>query len=358
MSVSRIAEKAGVSIATVSRVLNKSRPVNPQIAELVHQAMRDLQLTVKPIRRGRARSLRHGTLAIVSLGQSYRGWFEVPVIARVVGEITRIAQDHEMSTLMAEMLDPYQLSPVLRRPDVDGALVFMGARVTPEDAKTLHAHLPIVRVMGGQLSPIDVDHVGADNAGVGNLAARHLIDQQLTELAFLTTEPTWDFSKLRAQGFLAGAQERALTPTVYVQSENKAALGLFGPRVVSEPNLASLVRRLASRARTSRLGIFISRDEETVQVYRHLREEGIEPGKDVVIVSCDCDSVRLSTLHPQPASIDLQPCEIARHAVRRLVSKIKHRNEPPVRILVSPRLIECDGSEQPNVSYDGGIGLS
>jgi LacI family transcriptional regulator len=359
MSVSRIAEKAGVSIATVSRVLNKSRPVNPRIAELVHQAMRDLQLTANPIRRTRPRgSVRPGTLAIVSLGQSYRGWFEVPVIARAVGEITRLAQDHNMSILMAEMPDPYQLSPVLRRPDVDGALVFMRSGVSAREIQVLHSHLPIVRVLGGQMSPMNVDHVGADNIGIGHLAARYLLDQQLRELCYLTTEPTWDFSKLRAQGFLAAAQEHALSPTLFVRSDGTAGLGLYGPKVVAEQDLSHLVKRVATKARSGRVGIFISRDEETVQIYRLLRDEGIEPGKDVVVISCDCDSVRLSTLHPRPVSIDLQPCEIARHAIRRLITKIKHRAEPPVRILISPRLVECDGGEETNVSYEGGIGLS
>src|SRR5688572_14022625 len=113
MSVSLIAEKAGVSIATVSRVLNNSRPVNPQIAERVRQAMTELQLSPRQ-RRSRRTTTRHSTVAIVSLGQSYRGWFELPVIAGVVGELTRSAQDHHMGILMAEMPDPRQLSPVLR----------------------------------------------------------------------------------------------------------------------------------------------------------------------------------------------------------------------------------------------------
>src|SRR5262245_27381636 len=125
MSVSRIAEKAGVSIATVSRVLNNSRPVNPKIAEQVRRAMKELDLSPRQ-RRTRSRgSDRHSTVAIVSLGQSYRGWFELPVIAGVVAELSRAAQDHHMGILMAEMPDPQQLSPVLRRPEVDGAIVFM-----------------------------------------------------------------------------------------------------------------------------------------------------------------------------------------------------------------------------------------
>ena len=66
-------------------------------------------------------------------------------------------------------------------------------------------------------------------------------------------------------------------------------------------------------------------------------------GSEVVIVSCDNETVRLSTLHPRPASIDLAAAEIARQAVRRLSSRIQHRDEPPIRTLVNPRLVPGEG---------------
>ena len=198
--------------------------------------------------------------------------------------------------------------------------------------------------MGGQLSPVQVDHVGPDNTAVGYTAGRYLLDKGLRELAYLTTEPSWDFSKLRAQGFIAAAQEAGVEPTMYVRKVNgSASLGLYGRKVVTAPDLHELVRRLVSRIDARPLGLFVTRDEETVQVYRILRDLGVEPGKDVTVISCDCDAVRLSTLHPQPPSIDLEPCEIARHAIRRLITRLKHRDEPPARILISPRLVECTG---------------
>src|SRR4051812_28572158 len=108
MSVTRIAEKAGVSIATVSRVLNNSRRVNPESAELVRRAVEELKLP-PPTARRKSRTKgteRQYTIAVVSLGQNYRTWFEVPVIAEVVAEITRAAQDAQMGVLMTEMINP------------------------------------------------------------------------------------------------------------------------------------------------------------------------------------------------------------------------------------------------------------
>lgn len=359
MSVSRIAEKAGVSIATVSRVLNNSRPVNPRIAEQVRRAVEELNLPPRPIRR-RARQRGdawHSNIAIVSLGQSYRGWFEVPVIANVVAELTRAAQEQHMGVLMAEMPDPSDLSPVLRRNEVEGAIVFISSGLSTRDVAVLRSHLPVVRVMGGQLAPVDIDHIGYDNNAVGYLAAQYLMQQGLRELAFLTIRPTWDFSKLRAQGFIAAAQAVGVMPTAYLDGAGDVQTGFYGSRVVRETGIDRLVDRLAG-SRTERLGLFVSRDEEAVHVYRLLREHGIEPGRDLEIVSCDNEAVRLSTLHPRPASIDLGAAEIARHAVRRLATRIKYPDEPPVRILVNPRLVPGESADAPQrVPSGNGVAL-
>jgi LacI family transcriptional regulator len=352
MSVTRIAEKAGVSIATVSRVLNNSRPVNPKLAELVHRAMEELNLPSKPPRRrGRAKAgdSRHLTIAIVSIGQAYRGWFEVPVIASVVAEITRAAQDHHMGVLITEMPNPQELNPVLRRSAVDGAIAFIDSRLGTRDIAVLRNHLPVVRVMGGQLAPVEIDHIGADNNAVGFLAGQYLLAQGLTEIACLTMQPTWDMIRLRAQGFMAAALAAGVTPGMYVAGDADAPLHFFGPDACAAPGLAQVIDRLAAR-RNGRVGLFVTRDEETVHAYPLLRQAGLEPGRDVVVVSCDNETVRLSTLTPRPASVDLGAADIARHAVRRLAARIKHRDEPPVRILVNPRLVQGDESDRAGTS--------
>lgn len=349
MSVSRIAEKAGVSIATVSRVLNNSRPVNPKLAEQVRKAMEELQLPPRQIRRrkhARADS-KHSTIAIISVGQQYHGWFEVPVIAGVVAELTRAAQDQHIAVLITEMPDPNELSPVLRRSEVDGAVVFIDSRLGTRDTALLREHLPVVRVLGGQLAPAEIDHVAADNNAIGFLAAQYLLDHGIREIACLTMQPWWDLIRLRAQGFMAAAVAAGVTPSMHVAGEMNAPLHFFGPDVQASPTLTAAVQRLASRPRAGRIGLFVTRDEETAHAYPLLRQAGLEPGKDVVVVSCDNEAVRLSTLHPRPASIDMGGAEIAHRAVRRLAARIKHRDEPPVRILVNPHLKPGELDEAP-----------
>jgi DNA-binding LacI/PurR family transcriptional regulator len=334
-----------VSIATVSRVLNNSRPVDPAIVERVHKAVEQLgMLGSNPLRRrgrlGDREINAPTTIAIVTLGQRYREWFELPVIAAVVAELNRAAQEARMGVLMAEMPDPAELNPVLRRSEASGAIVFISSetQLTSKDAALLRSQFPVVRVMGGQLSVTDIDHIAPDHNAIGYLASQYLLEQGLTNLAYLTTQPTWDFAKLRAQGFLAGAEAAGISPTMYLQDIQAGPLGTYGVNTVKERELERLINRMAENKK-GRLGLFIFRDAETTHIYPLLRERGLEPGRDVVVVSCDNEAIRLSTLHPRPASIDLGAAEIAHLAVSRLSRRIQHRHEPAARILVSPRLV-------------------
>ncbi len=339
MSVVQIAKRAGVSIATVSRVMNNSRPVRPEVADAVRRAAAELQMTLRPTRkRSKPSGKRISNIAIVSLGHSYRTWFQVPIIASVVAELTQSAQSQEIGVLIAEMLDPKNLDPVLKRPDIEGAIVFLDSQLPSDSIDTLQKQMPVVRVMGGQISSIGVDHVGTDNNAVGYLGGKYLIDKGLTNLAFFTRNPEWDFVQIRAQGFLTAAQEAGITPTMYLGHSPLKPLLLFGPGPLNQDEPPVLFKQLSEKHQ-GKVGLFVSRDEELPEVYRLLRENHLEPGRDIVVVSCDNEQVRLSSLHPKPASIDLSVSEIARRAINRLAQRIQNRNEYPVRILVKPQLV-------------------
>jgi LacI family transcriptional regulator len=338
VSVTQIAARAGVSIATVSRVLNNTRRVNPEIVAQVRKAMTDLRYAPRAPRRRKSANgdTDRKRIAIVSLGGPYRDWFDMPVMASVVAEITRAAQADHLAVLMTEMPDPTRLTPILRQREIDGALVFIHSTWDASAAGLLAQQLPVVRVMGGQLAPAETDHVGPDNNAIGYLAASHLAARGCRDIAFVTAQPTWDFNKLRAQGFAAGGQKLGVKTTAYVVGENAELAEICGPETRRFRGLAPLIDELVARRPH---GVFVSRDEELVTVYRLLADHDIRPGRDIEVVSCDNENVRLSMLDPRPASIEIGTAELAFRAVRRLEGRMKHPDEPPVRILVTPRLV-------------------
>jgi LacI family transcriptional regulator len=338
VSVTQIAARAGVSIATVSRVLNNNRRVKPEIADQVRQVMRELHYAPRPIRR-RHKSLQTAqrTIALVSVGGPYRDWFEMPVLAAVVGEISRAAQQDGFGVLMAEMPEPRRINYLLRQQHIEGALVFLQGKVKPDAALPLAQHLPVVRVMGGQVAPVEIDHVGPDNNAIGYLAATHLLSRGCRTLAYLTTEPAWDFIQLRGQGFALAAHRAGCAADAFLVGQDETLTKFFCAETKLGRTLEDVVDEVVRRRPA---GLFVSRDEEVVQVYRLLAERGVVPGRDVHVVSCDNENVRLSMLHPRPASIEIGTADIARRALRRLQMRMRYPAEAPVRILITPHLIE------------------
>jgi DNA-binding LacI/PurR family transcriptional regulator len=92
-------------------------------------------------------------------------------------------------------------------------------------------------------------------------------------------------------------------------------------------------------------GVFVPVDRVTLHVHRHMERRGIQPGKDVEIVSCDNERELLTLMRPAPASIDLNRQTIARLAVERLLWRMKNGvTSPRVVITVTPTLVTHGGT--------------
>lgn len=331
MSVTDVAARAGVSIATVSRVLNNSRRVNPQIAEQVRKAIVELNYSPQRMRRrngAREGDIVEGTLAVVCVGQNSRGWLQVPVIAAAVAAVSKAAEGQGLAVTITELLAPDAVNPILRRKDVLGALALMPGVPDKAASDQIVRMLPTVRIMGGQLAPTEIDHVTTDNNAVGYMAAGHLVEHGCKRLAFVTSAPSWQFLRLRRAGFRAAADDAG----VFCHIPDHTRLP------ITYEDYVSLSAQLDQIVDLKVDGVFVSRDEEAVELYRLMATRGIVPGRDLRIISCDNDPVRLGALSPRPVSIELGLEEIAQHAVRRLIWRAKHPKAPPVRILVRPQI--------------------
>jgi LacI family transcriptional regulator len=343
MSITRVAKHAGVSIATVSRVLNHSPSVKPETARQVWRSIQALQyqksVTAKTPAAEKRMVKGTGKIAILTVGQPRADWLSIPVMAEVVSSITQAAQAHNVGVLLEEMPDPSRLGAAILNREVDGAIAFMPSSITPAALEPLRQHrMPVVRVMGDHLAPFHIDHVGPDNTAVGQLAHDYLVGLGCTRNAMITTNPEWEQIWNRAIGFANAARRAETDFCAFVATEDAVTRGLYGARAVTGNNLESLIDALLKES-PRRSGLFVPRDAETVQVYQQLMARGVRIGSEVTIVSCDNEEIRLSMLSPRPASIELGTEEIGRRAVARLLARIEQPNEPCCRYLVGPRLI-------------------
>ena len=367
MTVHQIAKLANVSAATVSRVLNNPETVKPETAEAVRRVIQQHESSASQtlIRRGPRQGLRtkkpqvSHTIAIVSIGQAAEPWFQKPVLANVIAGITREAKERGLVLQIEEAETAEQAGTLLRSRGVGGVLTFLSAWSDPDTLQALNRHVPVVRVMG-EASAMGVDHVCPDNLAVGGVAFDYLMAAGCRNVAFLTANPSWDLIYTRAYGFQTHALRCGATesPTAFIVTNKNTERELYGVRTVTRATLEELVDAFVA-ANPRPAGLFVPRDEETVAVYRLLAARGVRPGRDVTVVSCDNEDMRLSALDPRPASIELGTVDIGRLAVRRLLSRMRRQHEPAVKIQSSPRLVTASGEISIAQNGNGnGIGIN
>jgi len=357
MSVVEIARLAGVSTATVSRVLNNHPSVRPETSLQVRKVLEDIGYRRPLIRRGpklgRRGGWRTGNIAVMAIGDQNHTRFRIPVFAAALAGIVRAARDHELNVIIDDVPDLESLVPALRDRQIDGALIVVP--VMPDSAARVRDALDvmsddvaIVRFMGETIGPSSVDHVGPDNIAVGAMAERYLGSHGRRELAYVTTQPTWDMNRVRAMGFIAAASRTRTVPTCYLLSDDPLEASYYGSRVVRCTTSDELAERLTGASEKPD-GIFFSRDADASLIYPLLVQRGVRVGHDVSVISCDNDDVRLAMLNPRPMSIDLAADEIGRRAMLRLVGRMRKPSEPPLRTLVAPRLAVVGAAEAHSV---------
>jgi LacI family transcriptional regulator len=360
MSIAEVAKAAGVSTATVSRVLNELPGVRDETIRQVRAAVEALNYTPRRAKRtspggppGAPRgaavgSPRHGSrtgnIAVITLGQT-RDWLQLPVMAAVVAGIQRAAGEFGLRLLLDDMPDPQKPSSLIQGRQIDGAVVFvtstMGVPTFKPVLDDIKQRIPIVWAMGLESSATGVDHVTPDNISIGYLAHSFLTGKNAhKDVGFVSVNPEWAFMRLRGQAFLNAAYDAGHPGTAYIVTSDPMVAESYGKRVVTAHNLDELVAAMA-KTTPRPTGLFIANDATTAMLHPLLHHHNLKPGHDLTLVSCDNEQIRLSALQPRPASIDTGAEQVGFRAVIRLMSRIRRPDEPTVVVQVSPRLVEA-----------------
>jgi DNA-binding LacI/PurR family transcriptional regulator len=349
-SIRNVAEAAGVSTATVSRVLNNFPYVREEKIRRVRKAMESLKYSPLRFRRNhfdddgfdRARTGRTGNIGVITLGQA-REWLQLPVMAATVAGIRTALTERGYRLVLDELLDASKPNRLIDRHEIDGAIIFITANLPPElcdeTLDILRKKIPIVWAMGEEYGNYDVDHVTCDNVHIGYLAYNYLRSKQCQEIAVIALNPSWTFMRLRAQSFLNAAYDKKQQATTYVVSQDPMLLDSYGKRVIASHNGEDLVARLLSGPRKPD-GVFILNDQSTSAILPILTRQGLRIGRDLTVISCDNEESRLAAFQPRPATIDIRPEEVGYRAIVRLMSRMANPEETPLVVRVAAKLVE------------------
>ncbi|MEM9281024.1 MAG: LacI family DNA-binding transcriptional regulator [Verrucomicrobiota bacterium] len=315
-----VARRAGVSHATVSRIINGRAGVSAKAEENVRRAIAELQYLAPPSsqRPGRTpkrpaeTSCRH--IALLTFD---RALTEHSAFVASIYEGARKAAVEQGIAVSLLSLDDFDTVPSwIHLDNVDGLLLHglksrghltRAASEIPSLWLTTHED-------GG------VDAVLPGNEAVGRLAAQFLSERGHRHVASVVLDEKNPSYQVRVEAF-KNESRRIGMRTKSVKGASKTG----GNQKDERLRMEELISKLAKRKKADRpTGLFVPSDRMSALAYAACRSCGLEPGKDFEFVSCDNESAYLTGLFPRPATIDLGTEARGRLALELLLSRIQN----------------------------------
>ncbi len=300
-----VAQRARVSPATVSRVLNhSSHAVSEEVRRRVIVAARRLGYFPNLLARS---LLKRETSAIGVLVPDVSN----PYYAVILRGIEDAAGTSGRAVVVCntdrrrDKLQSYLRALLERR--VDG-LIIAGGTVHVSDLKAIRALPPAVAV--GR-HPVRLPSVRVDNVQAAATATQHLLALGHRRIGFLAGPPTSWTARDRLDGYRRALRRAGLTPRA-----RDVAVGEFS----LAGGLAGTVRLLGSPHRPT--AIVASSDQMAIGALRALHDRGLRVPEDVSVVGFD-DSPLAPYVVPAITSVAIPMYEIGRQALLLLLRLIE-----------------------------------
>ncbi|MFH8221097.1 LacI family DNA-binding transcriptional regulator [Streptomyces sp. NPDC018057] len=308
VSLKDVASHAGVSIKTVSNVVNDHPHVSPAMRARVQKSIDELgyrpNLTARHLRKGRTGIV---ALALPELGNPYFAELAAEVVDAAAAHDYTVLLDHTGGRRDQEAL----VSQGFRARVIDG-LILSPIELEAEDLRARAEPVPLV-LLGEREYDLPYDHIAIDNVAAAREAVRHLISLGRRDIAFLgarrgRSQP----AHLRLRGWREALDAAGLV----ADHRLVAATDGWG----HADGAAAMARLLDAGHRPD--AVFAYNDPIAIGAMRVLAERGLRIPEDVAVVGFDdvvegrFGAVTLTSVSPDKASI-------ARMAVESVLSQLE-----------------------------------
>jgi LacI family transcriptional regulator len=308
-TIKEVALKAGVSIATVSRVLNNVGAVDERTRVLVSQAVVDLRYVPNPLGRGLSRQK---TEAIGLLLPDLFGEFFSEVI-RGADQTAQLHRHHLVVSSSHNSREKIEAAVRMMRGRVDGLLIMSPHIEACTLRENLPQHLPVI-LINTPVEGEEYDSLNVDNYAGSVAMVEHLFTHGHRRIALIKgTDDNFDaLERLRGyrHALLAGGGERR--PEYEIPGDFTKASGYDAVR-----------RILALDPRPS--AIFACNDSTAIGAMSALREAGVRVPGEIAVAGFD-DIPISSYLTPSLTTVHVDINQVGVLAVETLLRALGERN--------------------------------
>lgn len=331
-NIKDVAKKAGVSITTVSRVLNNHPNVSKKTKAIVNNAMQELNYYPHQI--ARALSKKQSFLIGMLVPDCSN-----PFIAELIKYVELNAQKHDYRLLLCNSLNDMERElkyiSMLKQNRVDGIII--GSHTLDlEFYKNLNA--PVIAF--DRYIEEGIPYVSCDNFHGGQLATKHLIENGCKSLLHISGALNLNsFVNRRSEAFKLTCIENNI-PFQMMELEHTNLTYEYYYDFISE-NVSPIINDID--------GVFCSNDLLAYALYVYCQENEINVPRDLKIIGYDDDSF-IRTLRTPRITTIAQPIEKLATALLdgllQLIEDPKKDNKHTHNRVVSVQLVERDTVSQ------------
>lgn len=339
--IREVAKAAGVSISTVSRVVNRTKAVSDPLRERVERTIRELGYSPNSIARG-LKSVETKNIAVIIT--SIARTFFVPVLegitqeAEKYGYVVQILETHDSAAEEMRLVD-FAVSQW-----VDG--IILASSAYGDDPETLDylSRLSTLQKRGEKIPVVSIEYalrndaidaVAVDHRKAARDATAYLIQRiGRRRIVHLSLPRGHYMGALRVEGYRQALQENGIEFSRELLVEGDYTT-FCGYRTVN--------RLLKKGIRFD--AVFCANDQMAVGALRACEDAGLRVPEDAAVMGYD-DIITASLIRPSLSSVVIPKYEIGLQAVRQLICCLHKQDAGREVLMLETRIVERESTRR------------
>lgn len=323
MRLEDVAKLAGVSIITVSRVINSPELVKPATREKVERALNELNYVQNPV----ARALASNKIGIIAVYIPAAIDLTNPFVMHFVAGISEVLSKHVYSFLIRRELDNEHLC--------DG---YIATGLLKDEVKQIYQYTnernrPLV--LFGHTEHPDIDCIDVDNTLGAKKVTQLLIENGHRHVAMINVDEDKDYTLDRALGFRRALEEAGIDPRhcpqITAVNNVEGGYGAMKQLIVEHPEVS---------------GIFCATDTLAIGAANAILKAGKKIPADLSLVGFDGLGHDL-LVRPNVTTVHQPVYEIGMRLAETLIARL-NGSQKRAKELVPPDLILRDSVARVN----------
>lgn len=324
VTIRDVARHAGVSVATISRFINKSAPVSQENAERISQVM--LELSYAPHAAARHLATRRTQTIGLVLHNMHTDFF-----APLLSGIESVISENRYNLLVATYKSPVRRDsqPPIGSHNTDGMLVFADSLSVEHLTQLRGNQFPLVLIHRTPPTSLNIPYVTVENKAATYKITDHLIKlHNRRSIIFMRGPVEQEDSRWREQGYREALDAHGICfdPSLILEGEFSGEIAYQNIKKIIADNLLKFD------------AIFTGNDDAAIGVLTALHEAGLRVPEDVAVAGFD-DSRLSPFLNPPLTTVRAPTEEVGRTAARLLFGQIRDLPVEPFTLLPTEIII-------------------